>query len=180
MQILKEKLNKQTLRKNAIQKRDFMAQIGLIKKLSNSITKKILNSSDYKNAKNIALYFPIKNEIDITKIITNKKNFYLPKCTNLKMSFHKVTSLTNLKTGAFNIPEAYGYEIEAKNLDVIYIPALLANKKCYRLGYGKGFYDRFFAENYTKAKKIIVLPQNFISEDFVEDEFDIQCDEIIF
>ena len=55
----------------------------------------------------------------------------------------------------------------------------MANKKCYRLGYGKGFYDRFFAKNNIKAKKIIVISNELISDEFVEDKFDFQCDEII-
>ena len=55
----------------------------------------------------------------------------------------------------------------------------MANKKCYRLGYGKGFYDRFFAFNEIKAKKVIVVAFNLISNEFIQDDLDFQCDEII-
>ena len=42
-----------------------------------------------------------------------------------------------------------------------------------------GFYDRFFAKNKLKAKKIIVISNELISDEFKEDNFDFQCDEII-
>lgn len=179
MQTLKEKIKKEDLRKIAISKRDFMAKVGMIEKISKKISTNIINSSTYKNAKNIALYYPIKNEIDITSILSKEKNFYFPKCINNEMFFIKVNSLDELKKGAFNIPEPKGNIENPKNIDVFYIPTLLANKNCYRLGYGKGFYDRFFKSNSTNAKKIIVLSKVFVDDTFIQDEFDYKLDEII-
>ncbi len=179
MQLVKEKIKKEDLRKIALNKREFMAKVGMIKKISKKITTNIISSSTFQNAKNIALYYPIKNEIDITGILCKEKNFYFPKCQNNEMFFVKANSLNDFEKGAFNIPEPKGNIENPENIDVFYIPALFANKKCYRLGYGKGFYDRFFKSNTTKAKKIIVLSNVFIDNSFVEDEFDYKLDEII-
>ena len=183
MELLQEKLNinqtKQDLRKFATEKRNLMSKMGLIEKISDKITKNILSSFEYKNSKHIAFYYPIKNEIDITGIFNKNKNFYLPKCVNNEMFFCKINSLDELKKGAFNIPEPQGERIDPDILDIIYIPALMANKKNYRLGYGKGFYDRFFKKNNIKAKKIIIICNAFLSDEFVEDEYDYTCDKII-
>lgn len=166
---------KKELRKYALNKR---AQF--CPDLSSKIIHKILNSSDFKNAKNIALYYPIKNEIDLRGLLNvQNKNFYLPRCKNNELEFVLFECFDNLITGEFNIPEAQGDKINPEILDIIYIPALMANRKFYRLGYGKGFYDRFFAKNNLKAKKIIVLANELISDDFIEDEFDVKCDGII-
>ena len=81
--------------------------------------------------------------------------------------------------GKFNILEPIGEKINPSILDLIYIPALMANNNCYRLGYGKGFYDRFFAVNTTTAKKLIVVAKELVLDDFVQDEFDYKCDGII-
>ena len=179
MQISKEENLKAFLRKEALNKRGAMAKTGLIKKISKTITENILKSNDYKNAKNIALYYPVKNEIDITGILCHKKNFFFPKCIDCDMVFCKANSIDLFETGCFNIPEPEGDTINPEFLDVIYVPALMVNNKCYRLGYGKGFYDRFFKNNKIKAKKVIVIASEFINDKFVEDEFDYKCDEIM-
>jgi len=166
-------LDKKTLRKQALEKRAEFSR-----DLSIKIMHKILNSPEFKFAKNIALYMPIKNEIDLTDLFKIRdKNYYLPRCNNNELEFVKFDN--NLVDGAFGILEPKGDKINPEILDIVYIPALMANKKCYRLGYGKGFYDRFFAKNNIKAKKIIVISNELISDEFVEDKFDFQCDEII-
>lgn len=179
MEKLKQKPTKEELRKFAVEKRDFMAKVGMTRKISNRITQIIKNSDDYIRATTVALYYPIKNEIDITGIICNDKNFCFPKCTKDEMYFCKVNSLDELKIGRYNIPEPVSDKINPDNIDVIYIPALLANNNCYRLGYGKGYYDKFFKNNKIRAKKIIVIAKNLISDNFIQDEKDYKCDKIV-
>ena len=172
--------SKSELRKKAIEIRNSMANTNALKSVSLNIISKILNSGDFKKAKNIALYLPIRNEIDLTSLLNVKdKNFYLPRCNGDDLEFCLFEGENSLTQGRFNILEPTGKKIDPTILDIIYIPALMANKKCYRLGYGKGFYDRFFAFNEIKAKKVIVVAFNLISNEFVQDDLDFQCDEII-
>jgi len=168
------------LRKYATTKRNKMFENGQIKVISDLIVSKILNSSEFKNAKNIALYYPIKSEADITKIMKiRNKNFYLPRCKNMEIEFVKYDSNLNLIKGCYGIYEPTGKAIKPEILDLIYIPALMANSKGYRLGWGKGYYDRFFTKNKISAKKIIVIGNEFISDNFVEDENDYKCDMVL-
>ncbi|QJD96174.1 5-formyltetrahydrofolate cyclo-ligase [Mucilaginibacter robiniae] len=52
-----------------------------------------------------------------------------------------------LATNAFGIPEPVnGNKIETTTIDLILIPLLAFDLKGYRVGYGKGFYDRFIAQ----------------------------------
>ena len=60
--------DKITLRKQALQLRKTIALSGELKNKNSIIVQKILNSQDFKKAKNIALYYPIKNEIDLTSL----------------------------------------------------------------------------------------------------------------
>ena len=172
--------NKQELRKIALVKRELFFRFGYLNKNSNIIVSKILSSDIFKNAKNIALYLPIKNEVDISKILNVKeKNFYLPTCTQDGLQFRLFEGFDKLKNGVFNIPVADGDVISPDDLDIVFVPALLANKKCYRLGYGRGFYDKFFRKFPLHNKKIIVIQSAFISDTFVEDNYDVQCDYIL-
>lgn len=167
--------DKKNLRKFALEKR---AQFGYEK--SSQIVSKILNSKEFNTAKNIALYYPYKNEIDISSLLNFKgKNFYLPRCCDDLLEFAKYNGPHSLARGAFGIMEPKEDKINPEILDVIYIPALMANKKGYRLGYGKGFYDRFFSQNKINALKVIVVAKELISDEFVEDSFDYKCDRII-
>lgn len=60
--------------------------------------------------------------------------------------------------------------------DLIVVPLLAFNDKGYRIGYGKGYYDRFLqSENGLK----IGLAFEFMLEDFQQDEFDVPLDIIL-
>lgn len=51
---------------------------------------------------------------------------------------------TFLKTSEYGIPEPVsGLEIPSETIDVVFVPLLAYDKKGNRIGYGKGFYDRF-------------------------------------
>ncbi|MBQ8848519.1 MAG: 5-formyltetrahydrofolate cyclo-ligase [Candidatus Gastranaerophilales bacterium] len=172
--------NKKELRKQAIEIRNSMAFSGATNINSSLIVSKILNSDEFKGAKHVALYSPIKNEIDITSITkVSDKTFYFPRCNNLDLEFCEYLGENSLKIASYGIKEPIGKSVNPEILDIIYIPALMANKNNFRLGYGKGFYDRFFKKNNIKAKKIIVLSSELISDNFIEEEFDIQCDYIL-
>lgn len=54
---------------------------------------------------------------------------------------------TVLKTSKYGIPEPVsGIEISPEMLDVVFVPLLAYDKNGHRIGYGKGFYDRFLAK----------------------------------
>ena len=64
------------------------------------------------------------------------------------MVFHKVTALSDLNAGYFGVrePEPTLAIIEKKDMGkdtLCLVPALSYDKRGYRLGYGKGYYDRF-------------------------------------
>jgi len=52
-----------------------------------------------------------------------------------------------LENSGYDIPEPIsGNQIEATEIDLILIPLLAFDKCGYRVGYGKGFYDRFMSQ----------------------------------
>ena len=181
MTVLQEKIKSKTLlRQNALKKREFFADSGMLKKNSSLIVSKILNSELFASCKHVGLYFPIKNEVNLLPLLKVKdKKFYFPACVNNNLEFRLFGGFENLKKGAFNIYESVLAPVEPEVLDLIFVPALLANSRFYRLGYGKGFYDRYFSKNNVKAKKIIVVQNAFVCDDFIEDSSDVQCDYIL-
>ncbi len=74
---------------------------------------------------------------------------------SLSMQHFLLTDATPLKANSWGIPEPmYGIEIPAQEVDVVFIPLLAFDKKGERIGYGKGFYDRFLKECKDDAIKI--------------------------
>ena len=150
--------------------------------ISEKILKNFLASEYYKYSHNIAAYYPIGSEVRLTKIFDDdKKNFYLPKILNKKQDMYFVSyNHQDMTTkNIYNIPEPNGVEVSSDIFDVIILPALMADKKGYRLGYGKGFYDRYLNNNITGAKKIILIPKELLVETIPSDEFDVAADIII-
>ena len=170
---MKTLCDKKYLRKLAIEKRSSMAMTDAFKTGCFRIVQNILNSDDFKKAKNIAIYFPIKNEPDITSLLSVKnKNFYFPRCHNNEMEFVKFCGLDKISSDCFNIKTPIGDSIDPSIIDLFYIPALMAN-------YGKGFYDRFFDKYNLSAKKIIVVFDELISDVFIEEKHDFKLDKLI-
>jgi len=173
-------LDKKDIRKFAISKRNEMANLGVIKNISSLIVDKILKSKDYINSKNIAIYLSIKNEIDISKLLLDKsKNFYLPRCCGEDLEFSGFEGFKSLRQNKWGIFEPVGEKIDPSILDLIFVPALAANPDGYRIGYGKGFYDKFFAKYMLKAKKIVVVPSSLILNFDCHEKTDIICDYLL-
>jgi 5-formyltetrahydrofolate cyclo-ligase len=60
-----------------------------------------------------------------------------------------------LVNNAFGIPEPSGGEIFSPDeIDLVLVPLLAFDKRGFRVGYGKGYYDRFLSECRTDAIKI--------------------------
>ena len=94
----------------------------------------------------------------ILNILSGKdKNIVLSKSDfkDYSMRHYLLTDNTRLKINNWGIPEPEnGIEINSNQLDVIFIPLLAFDKSGSRLGYGKGFYDRFLADCSSKSLKI--------------------------
>lgn len=52
-----------------------------------------------------------------------------------------------LKESSWGIPEPqHGVEMEAESVDIVLVPLIVFDKKGHRIGYGKGYYDKFLSE----------------------------------
>tara|TARA_R110000868_G_scaffold28686_7_gene107314 strand:+ start:2408 stop:2986 length:579 start_codon:yes stop_codon:yes gene_type:complete len=94
----------------------------------------------------------------ILNILSGKdKNIVLSKSdfkTGL-MTHYLLTDNISIKKNRYNIPEPIdGIEITPNKLEVVFVPLLAFDKQGHRVGYGKGFYDRFLSECNPETIKI--------------------------
>ena len=98
------------------------------------------------------LYAATDDEISTRAIaeraLKDGKKLLYPKCEgDHEMSYYYVDSLDELKAGMFNILEPSDRKAyEPNSTDVCIVPGLAYDKQGYRLGYGRGFYDRFLSD----------------------------------
>ena len=124
------------------------------KEKSKVICKKIINSLCYKNANVIAIYRSLPDEVDTTDLILNSlknnKRVLLPRVINSEIKFFEIKDLNyKCEKSKFNILEPvedYNNYVEKNEIDLIIVPGLCFDKNGNRLGFGKGFYDRFLAD----------------------------------
>jgi 5-formyltetrahydrofolate cyclo-ligase len=83
-------------------------------------------------------------------IVISKSNF-----EDYSLSHFLLTDNTKLQKNAYNIPEPInGIEIQPQQIDVVFVPLLAFDTKGNRVGYGKGFYDRFLKQCKPETIKI--------------------------
>jgi 5-formyltetrahydrofolate cyclo-ligase len=82
-----------------------------------------------------------------------------------------LTDNTKIKKNEYNIPEPVdGIEIPSTKIDVVFVPLLTFDKKGHRVGYGKGFYDKFLSACKPDAIKIGL--SFFEAEELIEGIFE--------
>ena len=122
-----------------------------IKNASKNACENLQKCTEFQSADIILLYYPIKNEISPLGIfelcLKMGKKIAFPVCQTetSDLVFRKVTSLHDLAPSDFGIsePSSDCEMITPTENTLCLVPALIFSKKGHRLGYGKGFYDRF-------------------------------------
>ena len=119
------------------------------------------------------IYNSFSSEADTKGIINAlkslNKRIYLPR---VEGDFMVTAPIGDIKAGSFGIEEPLAPAYEG-DIEVTVIPLLAVNGKGYRIGYGKGYYDRYLKDKHTLK---IGLGYSFQIEDFKADEWDIPLD----
>lgn len=179
-------MQKQDLRKEYLQKRKALTEAE-VEGFSRKIHDWFFRSIPVHAYATIHTFLPIKrnNEIDTWLIInTLKKDFatdiVIPKShDDGTMSHYLFTKDTVFEENKWKIPEPSPVgtlQFSVSQIDLVLIPLLCFDKKGYRVGYGKGYYDRFLAECRPDVMKIglsIFEPFEEISD---VNEFDVKMD----
>ena len=144
---------KSELRKKIRRQREEMPpkQKALLDKL---VLKNILKLRQYKANDTILTYVSTKIEVDtfglIRQALKDGKRVAVPRCidNSREMDLYYITSLNQLEPRTFGVLEPIKEQCEilkdySKGLCII--PGLVFDFDGYRLGYGKGYYDRFLS-----------------------------------
>ena len=133
----------------------------------------------------VSIFLPISkfneiNTLEFIKFLWSKKvNVFVPKIIDKDLISIKFTSETILIENSWGILEPLSNQNEETVFDYVITPLLYCDSFGNRVGYGKGFYDKFFQTINSDAKKIGV--NYFAPTDIIDDisELDVKLDYLI-
>ena len=164
---------KVNLRKQCLEKRNALNEEEIINK-SHLICHKLIKLLD-KNLQ-IMSYIPIKNEVDTSLLEDYFKDIAYPVILdNYEMEARISNEMIKNKYGI--LEPKNGKLLNIEDLDVIIIPIVGFDLNMHRIGYGKGYYDRFLKN--INAKKIGLAYECQKVDHIDIDENDIKLDLII-
>jgi 5-formyltetrahydrofolate cyclo-ligase len=134
-----------------LQKRNVLSKLEIYKK-SLIIQQKIINSLEFKSANVVGAYFPIGSEVRtqdvINAVLRNHKTVALPRMEGDQIIFYQIkdiifdeNKLINSSIGVKEPTKSATNIVE--NFDILIVPGVAFDNNGHRLGYGKGYYDRF-------------------------------------
>lgn len=152
---------------------------------SKSLCDGIAMLKDYEDADILLLYFPTRSEPDLTVLAEiawrdgKQVAFPISRTDSLTLDFRIVSSLDEMSSGAYEIPEpsesAPRATITERTLCVV--PALAVDRDGYRLGYGKGYYDRFLSS--FVGRSLVAIHSSLVCERLPRNDTDIPLGTII-
>lgn len=179
-------MNKKQMRKDILAIRDSISKEDILKK-SEIILNKVKATDIFKNSKNIMLFTSFGSEVYTHDFIVwckrENKNIVLPyidKSTDT-MKISVFNSFDDMKAGykgILEVKEECIHSFDEKKVELIITPCVCYDFNKYRIGYGKGFYDRFFAKT-PNAFKIGICFDECLVDSIEYDEYDVKTDMVI-
>jgi 5-formyltetrahydrofolate cyclo-ligase len=181
-----EHTSKQELRKFFLQKRKSLTE-GELVQANQSIYHLFFQHFDLSFIKVIHTYLPLEknHEPDTWQIIDRIRREF----PHVRIAIPKISGVTNqleniyfeglhqIELNVWGIPEPkQGIPVPLEKIDFVIVPLLIFDKQGNRVGYGKGFYDRFLKECRPDCKKIgfsFFDPIDRISD---AEDFDVKLD----
>jgi 5-formyltetrahydrofolate cyclo-ligase len=178
---------KKLIRTSILEKRNSLTP-QQIKEAEQLIINNLMKLNEFIQSQNIFCYLSFRSEVPTKGIIAHcqqqGKNLYIPLCVNetkemiLSLYDHEV----KLAASNYGVQEPTKETIKIANreiLDIAIMPGAVFDTRGYRIGYGAGYYDKFFAHTNKKIYKIALAFSFQIIDEVPADDFDIPVDCIV-
>lgn len=141
--------SKKEIRKKYKTMRDQMDQRE-VRTLSERICEHIINLDDFSKAEYIYAYYPLGNEADIRAAVEEAwrlgKRVAFPKVFGDEMRFFEIDDFSHLHPGTFGVMEPEENQPADWQQVLILVPGVAFDMTGNRMGFGKGYYDRYLEQ----------------------------------
>jgi len=179
---------KKKQRKEFKEKRDLLSLEEIMDK-SAEIKEKLFSVKDLWKAKKVMVYISFKSEVRTREIILDllmrKKKVIIPVIDFKKEKIHLSElkdfnkELVSNKFGLFQPSEEFFRSFNKKELDFIIVPGIAFDEKGNRLGFGKGYYDKFLKGISKKVPVVALAFEEQIGNKIHCEKHDISMHKII-
>lgn len=179
-------LAKSDIRKTILDKRNSISPLDIVNN-SRIISNSVISTKEYQSSFSVGIYYSIGSEVKTFDIIKhsleNKKEIALPRVIDsTKIQFFKIMEdrfeKIKFTKGKYGIFENSMSTTIIDKIDLLIIPGITFDLKGYRIGYGKGYYDRFLSLGKSKCIMGLSYESQIINE-IPNNEHDIPVDIII-
>lgn len=151
------------------------------------LCRRVTSCDAYISAEVVLAYYPIKNEPDVLLIVKDALSkgkrvaFPISDPENFELDFRYVSSLEDMVCGEYSIPEpeptAERFLNDASSKALCIVPGLSFDRNGFRIGYGKGFYDRFLSR--FEGVSVGLLAHGLLADELPRENTDMAVDVII-
>lgn len=178
---------KQKLRKEHLAIRNSMTKEDILSK-SHEIMGSIVSAYDFLRAQHVLVYASYGSEVNTSGIMAYafllRKRVYCPRVTGEgEMEFYEIHSLDDLRPGYKGIPEPVKEndvpyrQVNGENT-IMLMPGVCFDERGHRIGYGKGFYDRYLSGKKNIIKMALAY-DNQIAEAIPAEAEDVSYDFLV-
>ncbi|MBI4971224.1 MAG: 5-formyltetrahydrofolate cyclo-ligase [Candidatus Omnitrophica bacterium] len=141
----------------------------------------------YRKAKAVMLYVAMDEEVDTRHIIKSafqeKKHVLLPVVLEQtgEMISAELIAPGKMKPGKYGImePDGWSSPFPPHDLDMVIVPGLAFDKKNFRLGRGKGYYDQFLSKLNSKVATVGLAFDVQLAEEIPVEPHDVKLDLVV-
>ena len=178
---------KEDIRRSLLKRRRSLSKEEL-KQVSCEINAHLINEIQNRDLKKILVYQSIDNEpsIEQTTELAWQKDIevYIPKVISKeKIIINRLRKNSSYSKNKFGIKESNDLDtVELAEIDLAVLPLVGIDINGFRLGYGGGYYDRFFNQGSELSRKPFIIGAGYAFQvlefSFAEDH-DLKCDSVI-
>lgn len=183
--------DKEEIRNEIIRKRNELSKDEIAKK-SQIIGEKLSSLSAFVKARTILFYVSFRNEVETHPLIERSlslgKKVIVPRVNQEKkeLELYEISSLEELTSGSWNIPEPDPKKAKMANLeeiDTVIVPGVVFDENGNRIGYGGGYYDRRLAViRKIKKEKVRFIGLGFdfqVKKEIPQGMSDVKVDSLV-
>ena len=171
---------KKILRKKFISERNSLAS-NYRDSSTNTILATLEEQNFFESSEKIFIYVGFGSEITTETFIKkwiNKKQIFVPKIENGKMNLIRLKSWDELAPGHFGVLEPTSSDYYEGKIDLVVTPSIVFDNNGYRLGYGKGYYDKYFSSREYDIS-VGLSYHKLLQDNVPKEDHDIKVDVII-